>query len=143
KPAVRTPENYPFFPRAVAQLAAALHMETEQTVRDEVMKALLRMTEFSGEGRGALFTLQIAELACANRSARKAFLEALARYCSLFEKLTDDDLRPLIGFAPFCLKPDTILVSLRDFASSKKCRDAASVYAALRAAERAGASGDW
>jgi hypothetical protein len=142
KPAVRTQENYPFFSRATSQLAAALHMETEQAVRDEVMKALIRMTDFAGEGSPALFTLQIAELACANRSARKTFLEALARYCSLFEKLTDDDLRPLTGFAPFCLKLETTLVSLRELASSKKCRDAASVYAALRAAERAGAGRD-
>jgi hypothetical protein len=141
KAAVRTQESYPFFPRAVSQLAAALHMETEQAVRDEVMKALLRMTDFAAEGSAGLFNLQMAELACANRSARKAFLEALARYCSLFEKLTDNDLRPLIGFAPFCLKPETTLLSLRDLASSKKCRDAASVYAALRAAERAGARG--
>jgi hypothetical protein len=143
KPAIRTCENYPFFSRAASQLAAALHMETEQAVRDEVMKALLRMTEFASEGNQALFTLQIAELACANRNAGKAFMEALARYCSLFEKITDDDLRPLVGFAPFCLKPNTTLISLRDLASSKKCRDAASVYAALRAAERAGALRDW
>jgi hypothetical protein len=142
KPAVRTRENYPFFSRAASQLAAALQMETEQAVRDEVMKALVRMTKFASEGSQALLTLQIEELACASRCARKAFVEALARYCSLFEKLTDADLRPLVGFAPFCLNPHTTLVSLRDLASSKKCRDAASVYAALRAAERAAAVRD-
>jgi hypothetical protein len=142
RPAARTPENYPFFSRAASQLAAALHMETEQAVRDEVMKALHRMTLFAAEADPTLFTLQIMEVACANRNAGKAFLEALARYCSLFEKLTDDDLRPLTGFAPFCLQPSTTLITLRDLATSKKCRDAAGVYAALRAAERAVAASD-
>ena len=67
-------------------------------------------------------------------------MDALARYCSLSQEVTDDDLRPLTGFAPFCLSPETALVCLRDLASSKRCHDAASVQSALRAAQRAGAA---
>src|SRR5262249_13363132 len=136
---VRARENYPFFSRAASQLAAALHLEQEQAVRDEVMKALNRMTDFARGGNQALLEIQITELADANRSATKAFVEALSRYCSLLPERTDDNLRPLIGLAPFCLAPDRTLAVLRDLAASKKCRDAASVHAALRAAQRAGA----
>jgi hypothetical protein len=141
KSAVRARENYPFFSRTASQLAAALHMEQDQAVRDEVMKALNRMKEFARGGDQALLEIQINELADANRSAQKGFVEALARYCSLFPERTDDNLRPLIGLAPFCLAPHRTLVVLRDLAASKKCRDAASVHAALRAAQRSGAVG--
>jgi pentapeptide repeat protein len=140
KPVVRVRENYPFFSRAASQLSAALHMEKEQAVRDEVMRALDRMTGFARGGNQALLYCQIAELADANRSAKKDFVDALARYCSLSQEVTDDDLRPLTGFAPFCLAPETALVCLRDLASSKRCHDAASVQSALRAAQRAGAA---
>ena len=42
----KTPNNYPFFLEATSQLAASLHMEENRAVRDEVVKALNRMTAF-------------------------------------------------------------------------------------------------
>jgi hypothetical protein len=138
KPAAQARENYPFFSRAASQLSAALHMEREQAVRDEVMKALDRMTGFARRGNQALLSILIAELADANRSAKKSFVDVLAKYCSLYQEITDDDLRLLTGFAPFCLAPNTAVAGLRDLASSKRCRDAASVQSALRAAQWAG-----
>ena len=94
---------FAFFVDAVSQLTAALHLDSEQPVRDEVLKALARVTDFAESRLDAeqeLLNLLIAEEADANRSSRKAFVDVLAEYCSVVESVTHDDLRPLASLAP-------------------------------------------
>jgi Pentapeptide repeats (8 copies) len=61
-PTKKTPDNYPFFPDATSQLAAALHMEDNQAVRNEIVKALARTTDFAKQDDQALLHLLISEL---------------------------------------------------------------------------------
>jgi len=86
RPKNKTPDNYPFFQDATAQLAAALQMERNKAVRDEVAKALARTTEFAKQDNQSLLHLLIRELSDANRSAKYAFTEALAEGCCRVEK---------------------------------------------------------
>ncbi|MBI3912460.1 MAG: pentapeptide repeat-containing protein [Armatimonadetes bacterium] len=125
RPADLTRENYPFFPRVASQLAAALHMEEDRAVRDEIGKALGRTAEFAKQGNQALLYVLISELADANRSAKKTFIRLLAHYCSAHEEVTDEVLRPLTNFAPFCVGERDTLACLRDLADSGDCRAAA------------------
>jgi hypothetical protein len=41
----KTRDNYPFFPDASSQLAAALHMEENEAVREEIIKARGRLSQ--------------------------------------------------------------------------------------------------
>ncbi len=135
RPEEKLPENFPFFPDAASQLAAALYMEEHRAVRDEVVKALGRMTQFAKQDDQALLHLLIRELADANRSAKAAFVEALAEGCSRVEKVTTEDLRPLIPFASFCSLDEISWACLFSLANSKECRAAAITKAIRRKAQ--------
>ena len=114
-----TPANYPYFPRATSQLTAALHMETEDSVRAEIVKALNRMTEFAKNNESESFQhLLVNELADANRTAKKAFIKAVAEYMAHFSEIDEETemrfediitdeksqmLNQLSIVAPFCV----------------------------------------
>lgn len=104
------PSNYPNFPRAGAQLSAALHMEPDQAVRDEVKNALERMVEFSKKdlkGGQRLLYLLIEELRRSNQSAIRAVRYALAmclrkEIAPIEAALTKQELEDLGEIARFC-----------------------------------------
>lgn len=94
-----TEQSYPFFPRAAAQLSAALHMEHEQPARDEVKNAIGRMVQFARIDGHRLLYLLIEELARSNQSAVRALQHELSPYIpkqlatmsdELFDELIDD-----------------------------------------------------
>jgi uncharacterized protein YjbI with pentapeptide repeats len=130
--AEKTPDNYPFFPDAASQLAAALHMEDNQAVRDEVVKALGRMTEFARDDDQKLLHVLIHELADANRSARTAFVDALAEACSRLQTLAPDDLSSLIPFASLCGSDELSWACLVSLAQSRQCSTATKAKAIRR-----------
>jgi hypothetical protein len=154
RPNKKTPGNYPFFPDATSQLAAALHMESNQAVRNEVVKALARVTEFAKQDDQALLHLLILELSDANRSAKASFVEAFAEWCSRFIeltaeslrlqfdplesdwekarvlKLTAENLRLVVPFASFCKFEENSLACLFSLARGE-CR-AAAIKKAIR-----------
>ena len=140
-----TASNFFFFPRVSAQLATALHMDGEQAVRDEVIKAIKRMADFSHHGDQVLLLLQIDDLADANRSAKNAFIETLAEYCSWPENSLVDDvaLRPLVGFTRFCDEmTGHTLYCVRDLVDSSECQNAILVQKTLRQSKVATTGGD-
>jgi hypothetical protein len=128
RPKKKTKENYPFFPDASSQLAAALHIENNKAVRGEILKALARITNFAksddGQDDQSLLHLLIRELADANLSAKAAFVEALARGCSRIEEVTADALWPLVPFAPFCKVRQHSWACLFSLATSEECHAA-------------------
>jgi hypothetical protein len=94
-------KRYPFFPRAASILAAALHMEPKQAVRDEIGKAVRRMAGFAAASPQPDLYLLIRELADANRSAKHAFADVLGEYRAQAATAQGADLGRLIGYAPF------------------------------------------
>jgi uncharacterized protein YjbI with pentapeptide repeats len=73
------PAAYPFFSRAVAQLAAALHMEEHSAVRAEVGQSLSRLADQTAARNRSDLTLLIHELARANQRATKTVCELLSK----------------------------------------------------------------
>lgn len=137
KPEQKTPDNFPFFPDAASQLAAALYMENNRAVRDEIAKALARMADFAKQDDQLLLHLLIRELADANRSARAAFVDVLAEGCSRVKKVSKEDLLTLVPFAPFCAAEEMSWACLVSLANSKECRAAATSKAIRRKAQTA------
>jgi len=137
-------DTYPFFVRASGHLAAALHLEEESAVRDEVHKALDAMTDFAQfegeEGQMLLYSL-LDDISAANRSARKAFIAALARHLartSINETLTGtnyDVLRPLVDFTSFCPHEEDTFRCLCDLADTPDCRTQTRFQAAVGLAQ--------
>lgn len=127
-----TLDNYPFFPNATAQLAAALQMEHNKAVRDEVEKALARTAIFAEQDNQLLLYLLVRELSDANRNAKYAFREALAEGTSRVENVTSEQLRPLIPFASFCEREEDSLSYLQALADSNECKRAATAKAIRR-----------
>ncbi len=122
---------YPYFVRASGHLAAALHLEEESAVRDEVHKAVDMMTDFArfeGDTGQLLIYSLIDDIAAANRSARKAFVAALARHLArtaIGENSTVtnfDGLRPLVDFTSFCPQEKDTFRALCDIAETPDCR---------------------
>ena len=144
KPTEFVHKNYPFFERAASHLAAALHMEEEQKVRDEIEKSVVQLMEFAEEAetegsQQVLLEGMIPPLIDANLSAKRTFIHALAAFCpppgerteSYILKL-DDHLRPLLAFAPFCDQENARLVCLRDIAEGDACREDRASYEWMR-----------
>jgi uncharacterized protein YjbI with pentapeptide repeats len=73
------PVVYPFFSRAVAQLAAALHMEEHSAVRAEVGQSLSRLADQTAAQKPSDLMLLIHELARANRRAKTNVCELLSK----------------------------------------------------------------
>jgi uncharacterized protein YjbI with pentapeptide repeats len=99
-----TKTKYPFYPRAASLLSAALHMESDQSVRDEVEKAVVRMAEFDKSPPQSLLHGLISEMADANRSAKSVFIELLSEYFapsySRHMGLEEDKDRGIQGLLP-------------------------------------------
>jgi len=137
-------DTYPFFVRASGHLAAALHLEEESAVRDEVHKALDAMTDFAqfeGEDGQMLLYSLLDDIAAANRSARKAFIAALARHLArtaINETQTGtnyDVLRPLVDFTSFCPHEEDTFRCLCDLADTPDCRTQTRFQAAVGLAQ--------
>jgi hypothetical protein len=73
--------DYPFFARATAQLVAALLLEPDDAVQNEVVKAIGRLARFTSARQHLLREL-LGQLADANRSSALRFMEALAAFLS-------------------------------------------------------------
>ncbi len=129
-----TPESYPFFERASSQLATMLHMEDEQVVRDEVIKAIGKMAEFAEKGNQHLLHILIANLADANRSAKKAFIDALAQF-TYFTNHEADYLQELSGIARLSISHSATLLCLESLIQEDECLNAAVYYGTLRNAQ--------
>lgn len=137
-------DAYPYFVRASGHLAAALHLEEESAVRDEVHKALDMMTDFArfeGEMGQLLIYSLLDDIAAANRSARKAFVGALARHLartaiSENSAATNyDALRPLVDFTSFCPREEDTFRCLCDIADTPDCRTQTRFQAAVGLAQ--------
>lgn len=135
---------YPYFVRASGHLAAALHLEEESAVRDEVHKAVDMMTDFArfeGDTGQLLIYSLIDDIAAANRSARKAFVAALARHLArtaIGENSTAtnfDGLRPLVDFTSFCPQEKDTFRALCDIAETPDCRTQTRFQAAVGLAQ--------
>ncbi len=137
-------DAYPYFVRSSGHLAAALHLEEESAVRDEVQKALDMMTDFAhfeGDMGQLLIYSLLDDIAAANRSARKAFVGALARHLartaiSESSAATNyDGLRPLVDFTSFCPREEDTFRCLCDIANSPDCRTQTRFQAAVGLAQ--------
>ena len=137
-------DAYPYFVRASGHLAAALHLEEESAVRDEVHKALDMMTDFArfeGEMGQLLIYSLLDDIAAANRSARKAFVGALARHLARTAISENsyatnyDALRPLVDFTSFCPREEDTFRCLCDIADSPDCRTQTRFQAAVGLAQ--------
>ncbi len=137
-------DAYPYFVRASGHLAAALHLEEESAVRDEVHKALDMMTDFArfeGDMGQLLIYSLLDDIAAANRSARKAFVGALARHLArtaISENAIAtnyDGLRPLVDFTSFCPREEDTFRCLCDIADSPDCRTQTRFQAAVGLAQ--------
>jgi uncharacterized protein YjbI with pentapeptide repeats len=138
-------EACPFFVRASAHITAAVHMEDEPAVRDEIRKALDSMvdcavsfsadiaTPFTDDPQLLVYAL-LDDLADANRSAKRAFQIVLARYLSRVctaGEVNFEALRPLVGFTAFCADEELTFRVLCDLANEPECRTAFQVQATL------------
>ncbi|MBC8136888.1 MAG: pentapeptide repeat-containing protein [Fibrella sp.] len=137
-------DAYPYFVRASGHLAAALHLEEESAVRDEVHKALDMMTDFArfeGDMGQLLIYSLLDDIAAANRSARKAFVGALARHLARTAISENtyatnyDALRPLVDFTSFCPREEDTFRCLCDIADSPDCRTQTRFQAAVGLAQ--------
>lgn len=137
-------DAYPYFVRASGHLAAALHLEEESAVRDEVHKALDMMTDFArfeGDMGQLLIYSLLDDIAAANRSARKAFVGALARHLARTAIAENthatnyDALRPLVDFTSFCPREEDTFRCLCDIADSPDCRTQTRFQAAVGLAQ--------
>ncbi|MBC7807015.1 MAG: pentapeptide repeat-containing protein [Akkermansiaceae bacterium] len=137
-------DAYPYFVRASGHLAAALHLEDESAVRDEVHKALDMMTDFArfeGDMGQLLIYSLLDDIAAANRSARKAFVAALARHLARTAvsettyATNYDALRPLVDFTSFCPREEDTFRCLCDIADSPDCRTQTRFQAAVGLAQ--------
>ena len=137
-------DAYPYFVRASGHLAAALHLEEESAVRDEVHKALDMMTDFArfeGDMGQLLIYSLLDDIAAANRSARKAFVAALARHLArtaISEQSAAtnyDGLRSLVDFTSFCPREEDTFRCLCDIADSPDCRTQTRFQAAVGLAQ--------
>lgn len=137
-----SPANYPFFTRALSQLTAALHLEQEQALRDEVVKALRRMIASQAGSSAELRPILLRELADANRSAKRSFIELLSKYCALYPCVNNEALRPLASFAPFCSTRAATLVAIRDLAEGTECTELIRARRFVSSTEGTGASTD-
>ncbi len=108
--------SYPFFPRVAAQLSAALHMEPEQAVRDEVKNALGRMVEFSKVGDQRLLYLLIEELKRSNHSAIRAVRFVLSMCLPQRSLSAEEELRDLAEAWRFCVDEDANRATWQDIA---------------------------
>ena len=95
-------ENYPFFLRAVAPLAIALHMEEDASVRSANKEALSVIVEWvkGKEKNDLLLRALIAKLYNANLTAKRAFIKALAEHSNT-QPNGDPDVELLTAFAFF------------------------------------------
>ncbi len=86
-------ENYPFFMRATAPLAIALHMEKDASVRAANKEALANMVIWvrAREESADLLCTLIAKLYDANIIAKRAFITAFAEYCNTQQGTSVED----------------------------------------------------
>lgn len=125
-------DEYPWYPRAAARLAAALCLEGEPAVRGEILAAVAGMAAFARDRDPSLLHRLIADLAHANRSALDAFLDALARYRARAGEVTDERLGELARVAPLGESAALCRVLLGDLIGDERCRQAALAYATAR-----------
>ena len=117
----RNAKNNPYFILAAAQLSTALYLESKTEIREAIKKALNQMTAFAKEEKQQLLCALIKQLVDANRTAKVAFIEALAHYSALMTQsdanLTssenDIDVNFVASVAPFCDKPKATVICLR------------------------------
>ena len=85
-----TRDNYPYFLRAASQLATALHMETNDAVRKNIVEALGRMAAWKAlPDDNALLTELINKIVAANRIAKDNFIRAFAAWMSVDKRWLD------------------------------------------------------
>jgi hypothetical protein len=135
-----TEENYRFFPRAVVQLAAALHMENDEEVRAEVEKVLRGIADHGKGGDQSLLVLLIRHLADANRAAWSAFKEVLGEYLAARAAPATNyalynELHPIVGCCDFSTDPVVALDILTAIVADGQCEPATSRWSLLRSAE--------
>jgi uncharacterized protein YjbI with pentapeptide repeats len=134
--------KYPHFPRAVSLLSTALHMEPSGDVRKHVKKAIQKLAEFDGrlknkDGIQTLLRSLVRELADANRNAKSAFIDALAKYFALRPDVVRDEFvldassLPLTDLTGTC-EESCWRVCIRVIVGTPACRDGIQQYARLR-----------
>lgn len=129
-------QAYPYFIAAAAQLSTALHLETNPGIRSSARESLQMLADFATSLQSEFFlkTLVI-EAADANRTARSAFIKALAEYTATLPMRSYEEqitLKRLAALAKFGDKPEATasilksLMELHEFTRDKE------IYAAVR-----------
>ncbi len=129
-------QGYSYFAAAAAQLATALHLETNSSIRASVRDALQMLANFahSTQNDSFLGTL-IQELADSNRTTRTAFIKALGEYAATLPVGGVGEqsiLKRFAAVAQFGDRPEVTARILKAFMGLHEFERNRDIYAAVR-----------
>lgn len=129
----RTEEHFPYFVPVASQLATALHLESNAAVRQDILKAFRSLAEWAcNETDQPLLQPLIERMADANRTAKNAFIKAMAEYNAVLSAAAETknpsdntkmDFEFLTALAPFCEHAETSEICLSALMTEGEERD--------------------
>lgn len=125
-------ESYPFFPRAVSHLTAALYLEAERAPRDEALHTLEVLAAFARDHAPTMLAQLINDLAHANRTACNTLIDALATRFAPLEQITDTELTPILPLLRLTDSQERDASLLRDLLASARCQETFAAYRSLQ-----------